>query len=264
MDATAETGVVGFRVVEARKPGRALLAARAVPEGISIQCTPRWRNAEAVLTADALILRHGRASVLLSWDDDWSFVPFAVLRFRSYEAYGVGVAHPGAAKALWWSWAVPLQLVPLPGRHRRVAIDSAIPFIIRRDEDIAMLEALRQLFAADPSTALRLDRPERVAALATSMRTWTAPWNRLRPRVQSGRVQEIQAAMARLGYVHASGRPMPGWIVDEEEVIADVTAEVLSIPELREARIPQEQIDAVIHGHYLSVVPWPFEALFDA
>lgn len=263
MDAPTDARAKGFEVRRVSRSGRALPAVRAVPEGMAIQCSPTWRNAEAVFAPDGLILRHGDASVSLGWDEDWSFVPFAVFRYRSATPYGIGVAHRGAARELWRAWAIPLRLVPLPGRRRRVAIDSRLPWFIRGSDEVGLLDGLRLLLRADQRAVARLGEPDRIAALVAAIRSWDAPSNRLRPRVQGGRVTEVRAAMARLGFVHEALRPMPGWGADEASVLDQVTAELLTDPEVREARIPQAEIDAVVHAHYLSVAPWPFDVLLE-
>lgn len=242
-------------------PNRALRTARAVPEGLAVGGQPRWRNAEAVFTSGGLLLRHGDRSFELAWADDWSFAPFAVMQARSTMAYGTGIAHRAAAAALWPTWALPLKLVPLPGRRRRVAIESRIPWIDRPDEDVALLDALRHLLAHDRRAADRLDEPDRVAALAQAVSTWQGTRNRLQPRVQGGRVDAIDQALERAGHVHVTGRPLPGWAGDHQAIVAEVTALLEADPEVREARLPQAEIEAVVGAHLTAVDPWPFGAL---
>ena len=248
-------------------------AARPVDGGLIVPGRRRGRACDIMLTPAGMRISADEVVVDLPYEhyaapdlDQWAITGWVATRGGA----PIGIAVLGAGRyaapiaQLYTSRRTWTSIVSRLGNSPKDApLDAAGVVSGRTDADRSALDVLCRVLARRPDWRPQLANPTRTTQFLHDMALQDH-----RPITQAHGVRrrtlETLTVMRRLGFVHPlQGRPLP----DESRPAASgvVQAVVDGLSANRYALPPDEaHARALVHRHYLDVVPWPFAALLPA
>lgn len=270
--------------------------AEAVPGGVRLHGYPRWRTADLLLLADAVILERKERRIHLRWVDhgrddatsrwgprnirtwwlqplptfggagNWGIRSSSTGQFVDPPGSGIGIhaVHPGvgAFRKRWWT-ARPLLALGV-----RKAVPVSMPTGIRlgiieprRDT----LAALLDLLVRDPVALQRLAEPRRAQRLAEVRNSRCVGRREASVTFAFGPAQRNEEAkLASLDLPRVfDGRPYPDEVVPTAEDIEQWRVAQEEDPWWGRTRNDPDHVAKALRRLYCDVAPWPFQALLD-
>ncbi len=255
---------------------RWLSAAYADGEGLCVPGHPEPRAADLLLRRRGVVVRAGRATAWLGWDDYLVPIPaddagdepadgWSVARLVEYRTTGVGVEVRGArllaateavreATVALWDYVGSVIDTRRVIRFAGQGYDAHVT-----DEERDTLAALVAALGHRPELRDGMGDPARAARLADDLAA--RPVRRLDPppaiRMAT---QATLTAMRLLGYDHRiGGRPVPGERLAPLDEVVRRTVDLVYLTQ--GITLDAGRVADLARRHYLDVEPWPFEAL---